>query len=605
MLLKLFIFLLPVFLFAGEVVWNSDFSDMDKQNIDKIIKEYVDTKYQQEVSDWNANINISSNGLMWQNNEDTIKRFNHNDATEYCGHLALHGFNDWRLPNIDEFKSYISEIQKFNAITDSAYWSSSVSAASSGSAWFSYKLGTSTGPKSNNLDVRCVRNSIYDGSKHKNPYATIKESEKLTSLTNHFIEQNLVANKLTKSKYEKLSVFQERVAKNQKLINEITLKAVSQAYGALYGKPYLDKPLKYNPESEIFYGVIKSSKGGFDKQVSIPVPIAEAENFETNIEKIKTKIIFSYQNEKLILKNITIEESHKKYIAMLSDVDYSNNNAVLTASLSSLEVITKVLPKQTITYNDDIPNLLENSSTRKIDKTKWLFIVGIENYEYTDSVPYSSNSAKEFESVMKRRLGISNENTRTLINTEATSAKIDYNLKDMLRRVRAGDTIYFYYSGHGIPVPTQDNAPYMLAQDMNPSYITDERFKLQNIYKQLSNSKATKIVAFIDSCFSGGSDNQALIKGVAATRIKPKSVTFDTNKMLVISAGSGTQYSNKYDEKGNRLFSYYVMRGLIENNSNTQRLYDYVKSNVQEKSYEMGASYEQVPVYTGNIGLEL
>ena len=175
----------------------------------------------------------------------------------------------------------------------------------------------------------------------------------------------------------------------------------------------------------------------------------------------------------------------------------------------------------------------------------------------------------------------------------------------MLRRVKDGDTIYFYYSGHGIPVPTQDNAPYMLAQDMNPSYLTDERFKLQNIYKQLSNSKATKIVAFIDSCFSGGTDNQALIKGVAATRIKPKSVTFDTNKMLVISAGSGTQYSNKYDEKGNRLFSYYVMRGLIENNSNTQRLYDYVKSNVQEKSYEMGASYEQVPVYTGNIGLEL
>ena len=75
--------------------------------------------------------------------------------------------------------------------------------------------------------------------------------------------------------------------------------------------------------------------------------------------------------------------------------------------------------------------------------------------------------------------------------------------------------------------------------------------------------------------------------------------------MVVISAGSGTQYSNKYDAKSNRLFSYFVMRGLLNNNIDTQRLYDYVKSNVQEKSYEMGASYEQVPVYTGNIGLEL
>jgi hypothetical protein len=47
------------------------------------------------------------------------------------------------------------------------------------------------------------------------------------------------------------------------------------------------------------------------------------------------------------------------------------------------------------------------------------------------------------------------------------------------------------------------------------------------------------------------------------------------------------------------------MRGLIKNNKDTQRLYDYVKTNVQEKSYEMGESYEQIPVYSGNIKLKL
>lgn len=71
------------------------------------------------------------------------------------------------------------------------------------------------------------------------------------------------------------------------------------------------------------------------------------------------------------------------------------------------------------------------------------------------------------------------------------------------------------------------------------------------------------------------------------------------------TAGSGLEYSNKYDDKSNRLFSYYLMRGLINNNSDMQRLYDFVKSNVQERSYEMGASYEQVPVYDGNIRLGL
>jgi len=254
---------------------------------------------------------------------------------------------------------------------------------------------------------------------------------------------------------------------------------------------------------------------------------------------------------------------------------------------------------------NDIPELLKKADAEAVDNKKWLFIIAIENYEYTDPVAYSANSGRSIKEVMKKRLGIDEKNVRTLINDDATGAKIDYKFKDMLRQVKEGDSVYFYYSGHGIPVPSQDNAPYMLAQDMNPAYMEDKRFKLQNIYKFLSDSKASSVVAIVDSCFSGGTDNHALIKGVAATRIKPKQVTFDKDKMIVISAGSGTQYSNKYDKKSNRLFSYYVMRGLIDNNSDMQELYDYVKSNVQQKSYEMGASYEQVPVYQGNIGLKL
>ena len=208
--------------------------------------------------------------------------------------------------------------------------------------------------------------------------------------------------------------------------------------------------------------------------------------------------------------------------------------------------------------HDDIPTLLKSSSIHKVDNTKWLFIVAIENYDFTDPVAYSANSAREFKKVMKKRLGVPEKNIRTLINSGATSGKIRHYLKDMLAHVKEGDTIYFYYSGHGIPVASQQNAPYLLAQDMSPEYVADDaRFKLQNLYQNLSDSKASKVIAIVDSCFSGGTDNQALFKGVAASRLAPKKVTFDQDKMLVISAGSGTQYSNKYDEKSNRLFTYY------------------------------------------------
>ena len=556
----------------------------------------------------------------------------------------------------------------------------------------------------------------------------LSDLEKVTALTNYFAEKALYvekpnfpskvlkpivpkAKKLVKGKYEKTTIFNARVAKEkmkrQKLIkllefeyyknakkynievkrltdaynNKVskkrkhikssTLNAMQKAYSIVYGRPYLENSLKYDADSEMFYGAIKSSKGSFQEKISFHIPIDKAEEFEKNLKSVKPKLEFKYVNSKLILSKITLDSEFKIYVAMLNESNYKpkeisvaiNNGSLNLPSAkllsTSLDIDSSAYSLGEINYSkdpeiaklqkekyllekdardkkqslarkeklrqqkqaleaqiallqdtkggaDDLASLLQNSKAQKVDSKKWLFIIGIENYEYTAPVAYSANSAKQFKNVMQKRLGISEKNTRVLINKNATSGQIRYNLKDIVAHVKKGDIIYFYYSGHGIPVPSQKNAPYLLAQDMSPEYVADdERFKLQNIYKALSKSKASKIVAFVDSCFSGGTDNQALLKGVAATRIKPKKVTFDKSKMLVISAGSGTEYSNKYDAKSNRLFSYYLMRGLINNNSNMQRLYDYVKSNVQEKSYEMGASYEQVPVYSGNIELKL
>jgi len=425
-------------------------------------------------------------------------------------------------------------------------------------------------------------------------YDFLTDKEKLSIFTNYLITKKY---NLKKDKFEKTSVFQERVSYVKDNIKSITNKYMSIAYNTVYGKPII-KAIDYDADNELFYGVLESSKGKLSEKIAVNVSVNIARSFYNAHKKIK--VIYQYKDGKVYLKNIIISYNNKNYMAVLNKMNYKPSD-LKVALYQDIEYGEKLIAK----LNNDIPNLLEQAKSHKIDNSKWLFIIGIENYEYTNSVKYSANSAKEFKSVMKKRLGIPENNIRTLINKGATSSKIDYKLKDMLRRVKKGDTIYFYYSGHGIPVPSQNNIPYMLAQDMNPAYLNDKRFQLQTIYKELSKSKASKVIAFIDSCFSGGTDNQTLIKGVAATRVKPKKTTFDNNKMVVISAGSGTQYSNKYDEKTNRLFSYYVMRGLIKNNTDTQRLYDYVKSNVQEKSYEMGSSYEQVPVYNGNIKLKL
>ena len=544
-------------------------------------KQKLKTKNPTEVKDTSINhiiwgeVNNDNNTLYLKSLQEYIK-------DKYPKIYADRYFNERRGRHDSRRKMYFNQIKPYcnNLYQDGINnWTA---------AGYSYFYGLSQ------FDVVCYSYLTKDRSKNIKYFDFLSDKEKLSIFTNYLITKKY---NLKKDKFEKTSDFQERVSYVKDNIKNITNKYMSIAYNTVYGQPIIQET-NYDADNELFYGILKSSKGKLSEKIAVNVSLDVVRNFY-NAHK-EAKIIYQYKDGKVYLKNIIISYNNKNYMAVLNKMDYKPSD-LKVALYQDIKYGEKLISK----LNNDIPKLLKRANQHKLDKHKWLFIIGIENYEYTNSVKYSTNSAKEFKAVMKKRLGIPENNVRTLINKGATSSKIDYRLKDMLRRVKKGDTIYFYYSGHGIPVPSQNNTPYLLAQDMNPAYLNDERFKLQTIYKELSKSKASKIIAFIDSCFSGGTDNQTLIKGVAATRIKPKKITFDTNKMVVISAGSGTQYSNKYDEKTNRLFSYFIMRGIIKNNTDTQRLYDYVKSNVQEKSYEMGSSYEQVPVYNGNIKLKL
>ncbi len=71
-----------------------------------------------------------------------------------------------------------------------------------------------------------------------------------------------------------------------------------------------------------------------------------------------------------------------------------------------------------------------------------------------------------FLEVAQKTLGISQSNTLDL-TSENRFYRVEYQMEmnKLLRRVKNGDTIYFYYSGHGIPVATQKNEPYILPID--------------------------------------------------------------------------------------------------------------------------------------------
>ena len=108
----------------------------------------------------------STNNLMWQDDATAgIFTAAWLAAITHCEELSHGGYSDWRLPNINELRSIVA-YDRYNPAIDSAfqnvaastYWSSTVRAGGTSSAWYvSFDYGSGTSSKTSSHYVRCVR----------------------------------------------------------------------------------------------------------------------------------------------------------------------------------------------------------------------------------------------------------------------------------------------------------------------------------------------------------------------------------------------------------------------------------------------------------------
>ena len=127
----------------------------------------VDISYTDNL---NGTITDNVTNLVWQDNNESNSidfAYRWNDAVSYCENLELGGYDDWRLPSVDElltisdkgrYKPSINPI--FNYVANSTYWSSDSYENNTSYAWivgFEYGQTTQWGLKTNRDYIRCVR----------------------------------------------------------------------------------------------------------------------------------------------------------------------------------------------------------------------------------------------------------------------------------------------------------------------------------------------------------------------------------------------------------------------------------------------------------------
>jgi hypothetical protein len=385
--------------------------------------------------------------------------------------------------------------------------------------------------------------------------------------------------------------------------------------------------VKYDIEKQRMYLTLNASNATYERKLELDITALKAEALYKNFSEIDAEVIFDIsfdEEEKLGLKmeRILLKYDGDKYYARNSHANVSTSTLSAkidrskflqksflqknlqrsTDSLNrykSVEIAGINLADNWFNQNDELYRDLKNMKQHAVDKKKWLFAVAIENYpDYP--VEYALNSGRAVVSLLQKKYGIKSRNTYAFFDKEATSATIKDKMRKMLQNIKAEDEIYFYYSGHG--VPTNEGVAYILPVDKDPAFIgDDDAFKIESIYKQLTDSKAKHTYAFIDSCFSGKSSTGLLQKGIAPALLLHKDINFNKERLTILTAGNHTQYSNSYAKKRHRLFSFFLAKYLMEDIHDVKTLYSKIKENVYEISNEMGDSHRQTPQVQGNV----
>ena len=129
--------------------------------------------------------------------------------------------------------------------------------------------------------------------------------------------------------------------------------------------------------------------------------------------------------------------------------------------------------------------------------------------------------------------------------------------------MRTGSTVFNYFSGLGTSNPETGDV-FLVPYDGDPSFIDQTGYSLKRMNDALRKLPAKEIIVVLDSCFSGAGGKSILVDGARPLAINLQNSFVLSRGMTVLAAASGNEACSSYQAKGHSLFTYYMLRGIHE-----------------------------------------
>lgn len=407
----------------------------------------------------------------------------------------------------------------------------------------------------------------------------------------HMIEEKVNAWQ-KKGRYEKTADWMARVNESTRQHMVDSLLGIAQSeYISFMSKNVGGQQtiVDYDADGEIF--LIQDSYFG---SLLVPVPIAEAENFETSFSSVSRTPYYAIQNDGLGLREMTYTlpdgrqyryDNSSDLTFAMADIEYEFDaidiNAVpdnAMADKGSQQITTRQISVGTSDVDKGIPEASE------VNDRLFAVIIANEDYQREVDVNFAVNDGNTFGEYCRKTLGIPEQNIHIVENATLNNilAEVDWITK-VAEAYQGEAGLIFYYAGHGIPDESTGEA-YLLPVDGYGSNI-NTGYKLDNLYASLSSAPSRYTYVFLDACFSGAERGGSMIASARGIAIRAKASAPKGN-MVVFSAAQGDETAYPYKEKGHGMFTYYLLKKLQESGGDVTlgELSDYVRSEVRKQS---------------------
>lgn len=212
---------------------------------------------------------------------------------------------------------------------------------------------------------------------------------------------------------------------------------------------------------------------------------------------------------------------------------------------------------------------------------RWAVVIGISKYKDSSrNLRFAKNDAISFKEVLLSKCRFQEDHILFLIDKDATREAIRRSIESWLSsKIRLNDLVVIYFSGHGTQAKDRDGDEedgfdeYLVPHDFKngdmSSGICDDIFAYW-----IANLISNKILIIFDCCFSGGA---AKVKGFYRSGVKGDVHTDDFVKdisreiprrgVALLAASKPDQVSFEDDSLKNGVFTYYIIEGITDKNS--------------------------------------